>query len=89
MKMTEEEVWDSFQYDSRSWVREYIPQQGEVTYRYLVAEFLRKFPRERNEEPTARTAIMRAVRRLERQGKLTLVYYECDPHTIETVRRAV
>ena len=59
----------------------------EVTYRHLVAEFLTKFTRDRYEEPAARTAILRAVRHLEKEGKLELSYYECDLNKIWTVRQ--
>ena len=85
--MTEEEARESFTYDSRLWVRGYVPQPGEMTYRHLVGEFLKKFTRDRYEEPAARTAIHRAVRRLQREGKLELFYYECDLNKIGTVRQ--
>lgn len=68
-------------------MREAVPKPGEVTYRELVAQFLKKFMPDRYQEPTARTAILRAVRRLEREGKLELLYYDDDPNTIGTVRQ--
>ena len=85
-QMTDEEARESFIYDSRPWAKTHVPQSGEVTYRHLVGEFLKRFSSD-GEDPAARTAILRAVRRLAKEGKLELLYYECDPITIGTVRQ--